>query len=136
MKRHVGEHRGWQARRSSTGHAPRSVPMMAHRTRPGRYPGRIPENDLTLWSEERPRCTTVRIRSRVRKRLERIEDFQARATEVLFVAGDNREPVPPGCRGDVAVFDRHPPACPFQKMLLFRPDVRHRYVEPMDATVH
>jgi hypothetical protein len=68
--------------------------------------------------------------------LERIEDFESRATEILVVAGRDCETVPSGRRCEIAVFHRHSLNGSLEEMLLFRPDMRHCDVEPVDASVH
>jgi len=60
---------------------------------------------------------------------ERIEDLQAGSVKVFVVAGDDREVVPTGRSRNIAVFNRHSPARPFQLPLLFGPNVCDRNVE-------
>jgi hypothetical protein len=54
---------------------------------------------------------------------EGIENSQLGTVEILVISGHDRQPVPPCCRGNVAVFNRHSLACVLQKVLLFGPDV-------------
>jgi len=65
----------------------------------------------------------------------RIEDLQARTAKVFVVAGDDGEVVPASRSRDVAVFNRHAPAGPFQLPLLFGPNVRDRSVETENPSV-
>ena len=74
--------------------------------------------------------------SGVRQLFEGIEDSEAGPTEILIVAGNDRESVPPGRRCNVAVLDRHSVTGLFEEAFLLRPDIRHRNVEPVDASVH
>jgi len=66
---------------------------------------------------------------------EGIEDLDARSAKVFVVAGDDGEVVPAGGSRNVAVFNRHPPACPLQFPLLFGPNVRARSVEAENSSV-
>jgi hypothetical protein len=56
---------------------------------------------------------------------ERIEDLEAGALEVAIVARCNRESMPSGGCGDVAVFDGHPLPGLVEQALLLGPHVRN-----------
>ena len=74
--------------------------------------------------------------SKLRSQLfERIEDLDARPAKVFVVAGGDGEVVTAGRSRNVAIFNRHPPACPLQLPLLFRPNVRDRSVEAENSSV-
>jgi hypothetical protein len=74
--------------------------------------------------------------SKLRSQLfERIEDLDARPAKVFVVAGGDGEVVTASRSRNVAVFNRHPPACPLQLPLLFDPNVRDRSIEAENPSV-
>lgn len=64
---------------------------------------------------------------------EQIEHLQPGPPEVAVVSRGDRQPVPTGRRGDVAVLDGHALTGFLQQALLFCPHVSDRHVEPVDA---
>lgn len=85
-------------------------------------PKRFMPSSLALWP-------------RLAKLFERIEHFEAGTPEVPVVARHYRQPMTPGCRCDVAVFDGHSPTGSLELMLLVSPDVCNSYVEPMNSSL-
>src|SRR3989304_9210901 len=80
----------------------------------------------------RYRCSAS-VASARRQFLERIEHLQAGPAEVLIVAGHDRQTVPPGGGGNVAVLHGHALAVFLQQVLLVSPDVSDRNVEAENA---
>ena len=60
---------------------------------------------------------------------------EPRALEVAVVSRSDGQPVPTGCRRNVAVLDGHALARLVEQPLLLSPDVRHRHVEPVDTSL-
>ena len=92
-----------------------------------------PANDLPLSRERR--CSLYFGLPVLWEFLERVEDLEPGSLEVSVVSRSNRQPVSSRRCRDVAVLDGHPLARLFGQSLLLRPDVRHRYVEPVDTVV-
>lgn len=78
------------------------------------------------------RSSAVRLRSRaarpkdyegLRQLLEGVEDLESGPLEVSVVSRGDRQPMPAGRRGDVAVFDGHPLTGLLQEALLLGPHV-------------
>lgn len=66
----------------------------------------------------------------------RIENPNSRPLKILHVSGDNREVMPPRNRRDVAIFNRHRLTRRLELVLLLRPYVSGRYIEPKNSTMH
>ena len=66
----------------------------------------------------------------------RIENPNSGPLKILHVSGDNREVMPPRNRRDVAIFNWHRLTRRLELVLLLRPYVSGRYVEPKNSTVH
>src|SRR3989442_218605 len=73
--------------------------------------------------------------TRLTQLFERIKYFESGTLEVPIVACRDRQPMAPGGRRDVAVFDGHTLAGFFEQALLLSPDVCNRHVEPVDSSL-
>jgi hypothetical protein len=99
---------------------------------------RLPENHTRQSRTARIQPTTTKRKSPKRLMLKPASDFEirgvwlgeffewikhleSRTPEISIIAGGDRQPMPAGCRSDVAVFDGHTPSGFLEQALLFRP---------------
>ena len=74
-------------------------------------------------------------RLRLTELFERIKYLKAGTPEVPIVACRDGQPMPPGGRRDIAIFDRHPLAGSVEQALLLCPNMRNGHLEPVNTSL-